>query len=106
MMTVRDGSDGEAKAYRSHRSSRWSPSGGPRRRPVKWLDMDDGLPVAVETADSGLVAVRVEFFPKRHPGRTSSRVNVCCNSVSRNHHPRLQPYLIGSPVIALPMTSR
>src|ERR1700727_1654297 len=37
--TVRELSVGDWKAYRSHRSRRWSPSGGPRLSPVKWLDI-------------------------------------------------------------------
>src|ERR1700722_13570823 len=47
MSTVRPaGSEGAWKAYRSQRSRRWSPRGGPRLRPVKWLDMSDPPEIA------------------------------------------------------------
>src|SRR5262249_24991788 len=39
MITVLFLSAGDWKAYRSQRSNRWSPSGGPRLSPVKWFDI-------------------------------------------------------------------
>src|SRR3954452_20214778 len=39
MITVRFLSAGDWNAYRSHRSRRGSPMGGPRLRPVKWFDI-------------------------------------------------------------------
>src|SRR5437879_5217909 len=39
MVTVLFLSTGDWNAYRSQRSSRWSPSGGPRLSPVKWFDI-------------------------------------------------------------------
>ena len=39
IITVLFLSAGDWNAYRSHKSSRWSPSGAPRLSPVKWFDM-------------------------------------------------------------------
>src|SRR5689334_3835192 len=76
MITVRVGSDGDTNARRSQRSNRWSPSGGPRLSPVKWLDMFRNVHRAVAARD-----ISGKFVRCAQP--ISFRLNRCrCGFVS------------------------
>src|SRR5262245_1378825 len=78
MIAVRFSSAGDWNAYRSHRSRRGSPMGGPRLSPVKWFDIVLSplwiiFPSAEAEHESRDMLKKVIDFPKRES--TSPEVN-------------------------------
>src|ERR1700683_1412738 len=75
MRTVRAGSAGVWNAYRSQRSSRWSPRGGPRLRPVNWCDIS-ASPLSEPTVRFLPTTLRRSVIPGAQISKRHSDVGV------------------------------